>query len=81
MVLIGASFPNSGINVTDTLSNANFQAAPRSRPTAEVAHDARRNAAIRDAAAIAVQLYATWESQHQDVTQQLKLFFDDGEEG
>ena len=39
------------------------------------------NEAIRDAAAIAVQLYATWESQHQDVTQQLKLFFDDGEEG
>ena len=30
---------------------------------------------------IAVQLYATWESQHEDVTQQLKLFFDDGEEG
>jgi hypothetical protein len=36
---------------------------------------------IRDSAAIAIQLYGTWESQYQDVAQQLKLFFEDGEEG
>jgi putative DNA methylase len=81
MVVIGASFPNSGINVTDTLSNVNFKPHPALGRLLKwhTAHGATQP--IRDAAAIAVQLYATWESQHQDVTQQLKLFFDDGEEG
>jgi hypothetical protein len=81
MVVIGASFPNSGINVTDTLSNANFRPHPALGRLLKwhTGHGATQG--IRDAAAIAVQLYATWESQHQDVTQQLKLFFDDGEEG
>jgi hypothetical protein len=81
MVVIGASFPNSGINVTDTLSNANFRPHPALGRLLKwhTTHGATQG--IRDAAAIAVQLYATWESQHQDVTQQLKLFFDDGEEG
>ena len=81
MVVIGASFPNSGINVTDTLSNVNFRPHPALGRLLKwhTTHGATQQ--IRDAAAIAVQLYATWESQHQDVTQQLKLFFDDGEEG
>jgi putative DNA methylase len=81
MVVIGASFSNSGINVTDTLSNANFRPHPALGRLLKwhTTHGATQQ--IRDAAAIAVQLYATWESQHQDVTQQLKLFFDDGEEG
>jgi hypothetical protein len=81
MVLIGASFPNSGINVTDTLSNDNFRPHPALGRLLKwhTTHGATQR--IRDAAVIAVQLYATWESQHQDVTQQLKMFFDDGEEG
>jgi putative DNA methylase len=81
MVVIGASFPNSGINVTDTLNNPNFRPHPALSRLLKwhTAHGATKQ--IRDAAIIAVQLYATWESQHQDLTQQLKLFFDDGVEG
>ena len=81
MVLIGASFPGSGINVTDTLNNTNFRPHPALGRLLKwhTTHGATQR--VRDAAVIAVQLYANWESQHQDVTQQLKLFFDDGEEG
>jgi hypothetical protein len=81
MVLIGASFPVSGINVTETLNNANFRPHPALGRLLKwhTTHGAAQR--IRDAAVIALQLYATWESQHEDVTQQLKLFFDDGEEG
>jgi hypothetical protein len=81
MVLIGASFPNSGINVMDTLINPNFRphAALGRLLKWHTAHGATQR--VRDAAAIAVHLYGVWESQHQDVARQLKLFFDDGEEG
>jgi hypothetical protein len=81
MVIIGASFPNSGINVTDTLSNPNFRPHPALGRLLKWHSTHGATQRIRDAAAIAVQLYGTWESQHQDVTQQLKLFFEDGEEG
>ena len=81
MVLIGASFPGSGINVTETLNNVNFRPHPAlgRRLKWHTTHGATQR--IQDAAGIAVQLYTSWESQHQDVAQQLKLFFDDGEEG
>jgi hypothetical protein len=81
MVLIGASFPSSGINVTDTLNNANFRphAALGRLLRWHTTHGATRG--VREAATLAVQLYGVWESQHQDVARQLKLFFDDGEEG
>ena len=81
MVVIGASFPNSDINVTDTLSNPNFRPHPALGRLLKwhTTHGATQR--IQDAAGIAVQLYASWESQHQDVAQQLKLFFEDGEEG
>jgi hypothetical protein len=81
MVVIGASFPNSGINVTDTLSNPNFRPHPALGRLLKWHTTHGGTQQIRNAAAVAVQLYATWESQHQDVTQQMRLFFDDGEEG
>ena len=81
MVIMGASCPNSGINVTDTLNNPNFRPHPALGRLLKwhTAHGATQR--VRDAAAIAVQLHTDWESQHLDVTQQLKLFFGDGEEG
>jgi hypothetical protein len=81
MVLIGASFPNSGINVTETLNNPNFRphAALGRLLKWHITHAASQR--VRDAATIASQLYATWESQHSEERQQMKLFFDDGEEG
>ncbi len=81
MVLIGASFSSSGINVTDTLNNANFRPHPALGRLLKwhITHGATQR--IRDAAAIAIQLYGTWESQNHDVAQQLKMFFDDIEEG
>lgn len=80
MVLIGASFPNSGINVTDTLNNPNFRphAALGRLLKWHISHAASQR--VRDAALIASQLFATWESQHREERQQLNLFFDDGEE-
>jgi adenine-specific DNA methylase len=79
MVLIGASFPNSGISVTDTLSNPNFRPHPALARLLKWHTTHGATPAIRNAAVVAVQLYAAWESQNQDVVQQLKLFFDDGE--
>jgi adenine-specific DNA methylase len=81
MLIIGASFASSGINVTDTLNNPNFRSHPALGRLLKwhTTHGATKQ--IRDAAAIAVQLYASWESQNPDVTRQLKLFFEDGEEG
>jgi hypothetical protein len=79
MVLIGASFPGSGINVTDTLSNPNFRPHPALARLLKWHTTHGATPPIRNAAVVAVQLYAAWESQHQDVVQQLKLFFDDGD--
>jgi hypothetical protein len=79
MVLIGASFPNSGINVTDTLNNPNFRphAALGRLLKWHITHAASQR--VRNAATIASQLYATWEGQHGEERQQMKLFFDDEE--
>jgi putative DNA methylase len=80
-VLIGASFPQSGINVTDTLNNENFRPHPALGRLLkwQIQHGATPE--VRNAATIASQIYGTWEIQHRDETQQMKLFFDDGEEG
>ena len=81
MLLIGASFPQSGINVKDTLDNANFRphAALGRLLKWHIQHGATPQ--VRNAATVASQIHAAWEAQHKDETEQMKLFFDDGEEG
>jgi hypothetical protein len=81
MVLIGASFPQSGINVMDTLNNDNFRPHPALGRLLKWHINHGATPPVRNAATIASQIYATWEAQNQDKTRQMKLFFDDGEEG
>jgi hypothetical protein len=81
MVLIGASFPQSGINVMDTLNNDNFRPHPALGRLLKWHINHGTTLQVRNAATIASQIYTTWESQNQDKTRQMKLFFDDGEEG
>jgi putative DNA methylase len=81
MVLIGASFPQSGINVMDTLNNDNFRPHPALGRLLKWHINHGATSPVRNAATIASQIYSTWDAQNQDKTSQMKLFFDDGEEG
>ena len=79
--LIGACFEGSGINANDTLNNPNFKPHPALSVllTWHRTHGATNQ--IRNAAAIALSLYRTWESKHQTPEyKQLSLFFSEEDE-
>jgi len=73
--LIGACYPNSGINVNDTLKNANFK--PH-RALGDLLNWFSRHgatSAMRQAAEIALKLLRTWEREHQATqSEQLSIF-------
>ena len=80
MLLIGACYEGSGINASETLSNPNFRPHPAlgALLTWHKTHGA--NSRVRNAAAIASQLYRAWEAKHQDKVKEMTLFDDLGEE-
>ena len=73
--LIGACYANSGINVNDTLKNANFK--PH-RALGDLLNWFSRHgatSAMRQAAEIALKLLRTWEREHQATqSEQLSIF-------
>lgn len=79
MVLIGACYEGSGINVRDTLTNPNFKPHPALRALLDW-HAKRATTETRDAATRALRIYQDWERSHQDQVKQLEMFFGDGPE-
>ncbi|MFF5198916.1 hypothetical protein ACFY3B_04830 [Micromonospora parva] len=75
--LIGACFDNSGINVTDTLSNDNFK--PHPALDALLGWFSTHGAAseIRNAASRAQTILRSWRSKHEKPFHQMTLFFED----
>jgi hypothetical protein len=77
--LIGACFENSGINVTDTLSNDNFKPHPALGALLEWFSTHGATPEIRNAASRAQTILRSWRSKHENQHRQMTLFFEDEE--
>ena len=79
--LIGACFDSSGINANETLNNDTFKPHP-ALGTLLMWHKTHGSSnAIRNAAAIASQLYRTWETKNKtSKAKQMQLFFAEEDE-
>lgn len=75
--LIGACFENSGINVTDTLSNDNFKPHPALGALLEWFSTHGATSEIRNAASRAQTILRSWRSKHENQYRQMTLFFED----
>jgi putative DNA methylase len=80
MFLIGACFEGSGINLSETLNNANFKPHPALSAILSWFKTHGADSLVRNAAIRAAQLYVTWEARNQDKKRQLDLFEMLGEE-
>lgn len=80
MYFIGACFENSGINATETLNNPNFRPHPALGAILTWFKTHGADSPVRNAAAIASQLYKAWEAKNQPKAKELTLFDHLGEE-
>lgn len=74
MFFIGASFEGSGINVNETFNNDNFKPHPALASILTWFKTHGADSQVRNAAAIASQLYQNWEAKNQKKAKQLSLF-------
>jgi len=74
LFLVGACFEGSGINVNDTLSNANFRPHPALGAILGWLKTHGADSPTRNAAAMATKLYQGWESRNQTTVKQLDMF-------
>ncbi|MCZ2340442.1 MAG: hypothetical protein LC104_01440 [Bacteroidales bacterium] len=65
MFLIGACYPDSGINVNDTLNNPNFVPHPATGQLLDWFTRHGGDPAMKDAARLAKQLYGKWEASNK----------------
>jgi hypothetical protein len=65
MFLIGACYPDSGINVNDTLNNPNFVPHPATRDILDWFTRHGGDVPMKDAARLAKQLYGKWEANNK----------------
>jgi len=80
MYLIGACYEGSGINASDTLNNQNFRPHPALGAILAWFKTHGADSAVRNAAALAGQLYRTWAGKNQAKADQLTFFDDLGED-
>ena len=78
MFLIGACFEGSGINANETLNNPNFTPHPALGGLLQWFRSHGGDAATRNAAVLASQLYSSWEARYAEKAEQLQ--FDFGED-
>lgn len=81
LVLTGACFDGSGINVLDTLKNENFKPHVALKPLLEWLQRNGSNQMTRNAASRAVSIYRTWQASQTPQPTQGSLFDDDEEYG
>ena len=74
MFLIGACFDGSGINVSDTLRNENFQPHPALGALLDWHAERAVQPAVRNAAVRAQTIFQSWERSHKDQVEQPSLF-------
>jgi len=78
MFLIGACYPESGINVNDTLNNPNFLPHPATGDILDWYTRHGGDAPMKDAARLARQLYGKWEANNKPkVAAAQRTLFDD----
>ena len=77
MFLIGACFDGSGINVSDTLRNENFQPHPALGALLDWHAERAAQPEVRNAAARAQTIFQNWQRSHKDQAGQLPLFDDE----
>jgi putative DNA methylase len=77
MFLIGASYENSGINVTETLNNPNFKPHPALGGLLDWFGRRGGDGKLRTAAIRARQLYAQWQQKNSDKDRQTRMFQDE----
>lgn len=75
LVLIGACYPESGINAADTLKNQNFKPHAALGPLLEWFKRKGGSLDVRKAATIAEQIYRHWAGQNQEIVKQMELFY------
>ncbi len=80
MFFIGACFEASGINASETLSNANFRPHPALGALLTWLKTHGATSQIRNASSTASMLYSNWASKNQSTIKQLSLFEALGEE-
>ena len=82
MFLIGACYPESGINVNDTLNNPNFLPHPATRDILDWFTRHGGDVPMKDAARLAKNLYGKWEANNKPkiIAVQRTLFDDTLEE-
>jgi hypothetical protein len=73
LVLIGACFDNSGINVLDTLKNDNFKPHVALKPLLEWLSQRASNSATRNAASRAVSISLRWAATQAPKPKQASL--------
>ena len=82
MFLIGACYPESGINVNDTLNNPNFVPHPATRDILDWFGRRGGDVPMKEAARLAKQLYGKWEANNKPkVVAAQRMLFDDMPEG
>ncbi len=74
MFFIGACFEGSGINANETLNNPNFRPHPALGAVLTWHKTHGANSKVRNAAAIASQLYQTWQAKHKPQVEALLPF-------
>jgi hypothetical protein len=77
LVLVGACFDGSGINVSDTLKNDDFKPHAALKGLLEWLGNRGTNPQTRSAALRALSIYNSWAAAHQEQVQQMALFFDE----
>ena len=77
MFLIGACFDGSGINVSDTLRNENFQPHPALGALLDWHAERAPQPEVRTAAVRAQTIFQSWQRSHKDQAGQLPLFDDE----
>lgn len=77
MFLIGACFDGSGINVSDTLRNDNFQPHPALGTLLAWHAERATQPEVRNAAVRAQTIFQSWQRSHKDQAGQLSLFDDE----
>ena len=74
MFLIGACFDGSGINVSDTLRNENFQPHPALGALLDWHAERAAQPEVRNAAVRAQTIFQSWQRSHKDQVEQPSLF-------
>ena len=74
LLLIGACFPESGINAADTLKNQHFRPHVALGPLLDWFKRHGGSLEVRKAATIAEQIYRHWASQNQAIVKQMEMF-------